>query len=278
MGLLDGKVALITGAARGQGRSHAVRFASEGADVIAIDACADAETMPYPMGTEAQLDETIAQIEGHGRRAVKVIADVRSLPAMEEAVATGLKELGKVDIVLANAGICGAVPFLEMTSDQWNETVDVCLSGVFNTARAAAPSMVERGEGGAMVLTSSSMGLRSYPNMVHYAAAKTGVVAMAKAIALELGPHSIRVNAVCPTTVKTPMVINQALFDLFAPDKDSPTEDDVREPFMGLNALPNLPWIEAGDVTDSILFLCSDAAKYLTGVALPVDAGNVINV
>jgi SDR family mycofactocin-dependent oxidoreductase len=277
MGLVDGKVALVTGAARGQGRSHAVRLASEGADVIAVDICADKlETLSYALATEADLDETIRQVEATGRRAVKAVADVRSLSEMQRAVEAGLAELARIDIVCANAGIGTWAVSWEMTEQQWSEMVDINLTGVFNTVRAALPSMVERAEGGSLVLTSSTAGLRAYQNTAHYTAAKHGVIGLMKVLAQEVGPHGIRVNAVCPTTVRTPLVINDATFELFAPDVENPGEDDVREAFEGLNILPGVAWIEPGDVSDAVLFLCSDAAKYITGVALPIDAGNTV--
>jgi SDR family mycofactocin-dependent oxidoreductase len=267
MGLVEGRAALVSGAARGQGRSHAVRLASEGADIIAVDICADPlMTLSYGLSTEADLDETVAQVQALGRRAVKVIADVRSLPEMERAVEAGLAELGKIDIVCANAGIGSWAVSWEMTAQQW-----------FNTARAALPSMVQRGAGGCLVLTSSTAGLRAYANTAHYTAAKHGVIGLMKVLAQEGAAHRIRVNAVCPTTVRTPLVINDSTFQLFAPDKPNPTEDDVREPFESLNLLPGVAWIEPGAVSDAVLFLCSDAAKFVTGVALPVDAGNIIS-
>jgi (+)-trans-carveol dehydrogenase len=163
-----------------------------------------------------------------------------------------------------------------MTAQQWNEMVDINLTGVFNTVRAALPSMVERGEGGSLVLTSSTAGLRAYQNTAHYTAAKHGVIGLMKVLTQECGPHGIRVNAVCPTTVRTPLVINDSTFELFAPDVEHPGEDDVREAFAGLNILPDVAWIEPSDVSDAVLFLCSDAAKYVTGVALPIDAGNTV--
>jgi (+)-trans-carveol dehydrogenase len=277
VGLVDGKVALVTGAARGQGRSHAVRLAAEGADVIAVDICADSlETLSYSLATEDDLDATVREVEATGRRAVKAIADVRSLAELQRAVEAGLAELGRIDIVCANAGIGTWAVSWEMTEQQWAEMVDINLTGVFNTVRAALPSMVERGEGGSLVLTSSTAGLRAYPNTAHYTAAKHGVIGLMKVLAQECGPHRIRVNAVCPTTVRTPLVINDSTFELFAPDVENPTEDDVREAFEGLNILPEVAWIEPGDVSDAVLFLCSDAAKYITGVALPIDAGNTV--
>jgi (+)-trans-carveol dehydrogenase len=278
MGLVDGKVALVSGAGRGQGRSHAVRLASEGADVIAVDVCApkELETLSYDLSSEEDLDETIRQIEATGRRAVKAVADVRSLEQMQQAVDAGLAELGRIDIVCANAGIGSWAVAWEMTAQQWDEMIGVNLTGVFNTVRAALPSMVERGEGGSLVLTSSTAGLRAYANTAHYTAAKHGVIGLMKVLAQECGAHRIRVNAVCPTTVRTPLVINDSTFELFAPDKQHPGEDDVREAFEGLNILPNVAWIEPSDVSDAVVFLCSDAAKFVTGVALPIDAGNIV--
>jgi SDR family mycofactocin-dependent oxidoreductase len=277
MGLVDGKVALVTGAGRGQGRSHALKLASEGADVIAVDiGGGQVETVPYELASEADLDSTVKEIEGLGRRAVKAVADVRSLSDLKAAVDAGLSKLGKIDIVCANAGIGSWGVAWEMTEQQWKDMIDINLTGVFNTARAALPSMVERGEGGSVVLTSSTAGLRAYANTAHYTAAKHGVIGLMKVLAQEAGPHRIRVNAVCPTTVRTPLVINDATFELFAPHLENPGEDDVREPFEGLNILPGVAWIEPEDVSDAVLFLCSDAAKFVTGVALPIDAGNIV--
>src|SRR6201996_3482184 len=277
MGLVDGKVALVTGAGRGQGRSHALRLAAEGADVIAVDiAGGQVETISYELASEADLDTTVSAIEALGRRAVKAIADVRSLSDLQAAADAGLAELGKIDIVCANAGIGSWAVVWEMTERQWSEMIDINLTGVFNTVRAALPSMVDRGAGGCLVLTSSTAGLRAYPNTAHYTAAKHGVIGLMKVLTQELGPHRIRVNAVCPTTVRTPLVINDATFELFAPHLESPTEDDVREPFEGLNILPGVAWIEPSDVSDAVVFLCSDAAKFITGVALPIDAGNIV--
>src|SRR5215213_7579033 len=277
MGLLDSKVAFVTGAARGQGRSHAIRLADEGADIIALDIGRDAvETVGYALGTSDELDETIAAVEARGRRAVGRLADVRDLAQVQSVVDAGLETLGRIDIVCANAGIGTWAVSWEMTAQQWTEMVDINLTGVFNTVRAALPSMVERGEGGSLVLTSSTAGLRAYQNTAHYTAAKHGVIGLMKVLAQQCGPHGIRVNAVCPTTVRTPLVINDSTFELFAPDVENPTEDDVRQAFEGLNILPGVAWIEPADVSDAVLFLCSDAARYITGVALPIDAGNTV--
>jgi len=277
MGLVDGKVALVTGAGRGQGRSHALRLAAEGADVIAVDIAANGvETISYALASEEDLDSTVKEVQAMGRRAVKAVADVRSLAELQQAADTGLSELGKIDIVCANAGIGSWAVAWEMTEQQWKDMIDINLTGVFNTVRATLPSMVERGEGGSVVLTSSTAGLRAYANTAHYTAAKHGVIGLMKVLAQEAGPHRIRVNAVCPTTVRTPLVINDATFELFAPHLENPTEDDVREPFESLNILPGVAWVEPSDVSDAVLFLCSDAAKFITGVALPIDAGNIV--
>ena len=277
MGLVDGKVALVTGAGRGQGRSHALRLAAEGADVIAVDIAANSvDTISYALASEEDLDSTVKEVRALGRRAVKAVADVRSLSELQHAADTGLSELGKIDIVCANAGIGSWAVAWEMTERQWKDMIDINLTGVFNTVRATLPSMVERGEGGSVVLTSSTAGLRAYANTAHYTAAKHGVIGLMKVLAQEAGPHRIRVNAVCPTTVRTPLVINDATFELFAPHLEHPTEDDVREPFESLNILPGVAWVEPSDVSDAVLFLCSDAAKFITGVALPIDAGNIV--
>jgi (+)-trans-carveol dehydrogenase len=277
MGLVDGKVALVTGAGRGQGRSHALKLAAEGADVIAVDiGGGQVETISYELASEADLDTTVSAVEAMGRRAVKAIGDVRSLSDLQAAVDAGLSELGKIDIVCANAGIGSWAVAWEMTEQQWKDMIDINLTGVFNATRAALPSMVERGEGGSVVLTSSTAGLRAYANTAHYTAAKHGVIGLMKVLAQEAGPHRIRVNAVCPTTVRTPLVINDSTFELFAPHLENPTEDDVREPFESLNILPGVAWIEPEDVSDAVVFLCSDAAKFITGVALPIDAGNIV--
>jgi SDR family mycofactocin-dependent oxidoreductase len=275
MGLFDGKVAFITGAGRGQGRSHAVRLAQEGADIIALDVCADAvESVGYGLSTPDDLDATVAAVEAAGRRAVKGVADVRDLAQVQAVVDAGVSELGPIDIVCANAGIGTWATCWEMTADQWRDMIDVNLTGVFNATRAALPGMVARGEGGCVVLTSSTAGLIGYQNTAHYTAAKHGVIGLTKVMAQELGPHRIRVNAVCPTTVNTPLVVNDETFALFAPHLSNPGPEDVREPFAALNILPDVPWIEPEDVSAAVVWLCSDAARFVTGIALPIDAGN----
>jgi SDR family mycofactocin-dependent oxidoreductase len=277
MGALDGKVAFITGAGRGQGRSHALRLADDGADVIALDIgdSGTVDTIPYALATSADLDETVRLVREKGRRAVKGVADVRDLEQVQAVVEDGIAQLGRVDIVCANAGIGSWGVAWEMSAKDWQDMIDINLTGVWNAVRAAVPSMVERGEGGSVILTSSTAGLIGYANTAHYTAAKHGVIGLMKVLAQEAGPHGIRVNALCPTTVNTPLVINDATFELFAPDVQSPGPDDVKDAFVGLNILP-IPWIEPSDVSEAVAWLCSDAARFVHGVALPIDAGNVV--
>jgi (+)-trans-carveol dehydrogenase len=277
MGKLDGKVALITGAARGQGRSHALRLAQEGADVIAVDRCADVPTVGYPMATEEDLAETVRQVEALDRRVVSRVADVRDTAALRTAVDEGVAELGRLDIVLANAGIASFAPVEDLTDEMWDEMIDINLTGVFKTVRAAVPHLRAHGQGGAIVLTSSTAGIKGLGNLAHYVAAKHGVVGLVKTFANELAPHMIRVNSVHPTAVSTDMIHNRKTYGNFVPDKpeDEVTQDDVAPLFQGLNAMP-IPWVEAVDISNAILWLVSDDARYVTGVQLPIDAGSVV--
>jgi (+)-trans-carveol dehydrogenase len=277
MGELDGKVAFITGAGRGQGRASALRLAGEGADIIALDvASSPLKSLSYGLSSSADLDETVRLVQESGRRIVRGVADVRNLAEVQAVVDAGLEQFGKIDIVHANAGIGSWAVTWEMTEEMWREMIDVNLTGVFHTVRAALPSMVARGEGGVVVLTSSTAGLIGYMNTAHYTAAKHGVIGLMKVLAQELGPHRIRVNAICPTTVNTPLVINDATFELFAPDVENPGPDDVREAFAGLNSYADLPWIEPEDVAEAVFWLCSPHARYVTGIALPIDGGNTV--
>lgn len=272
---LAGQVALITGAARGQGRSHAVRLAQEGADIIALDLCADLEHVPYSLATAADLAETVALVEALGRRVVARIADVRDLASLRAAVDEGVATLGRLDIVCANAGVNKPAPMTEMDEAVWLEIVDIDLSGVWRTCRAAIPHLLAGRRGGAIVLTSSAAGLKAYANIAHYTAAKHGVNGLMKTLAQELAPHRIRVNTVNPTQVDTPMIMNPPMYKLFCPDLDDPGRDDFAPVSEAMNALP-IPWVDARDVSNAVVFLASDEARYITGVALPVDAGVLI--
>ena len=277
MGRVEGQVAFITGAARGQGRSHAVRLAQEGADIIAVDLLGTVGTVGYPLATQEDLDETVRQVEALDRRIIASKADVRDSAALKAAVDDGVAQLGRLDIVLANAGIASFAPVDEMTDEMWDDMIDVNLTGVFKTVRAALPHLKAGGNGGAIVLTSSTAGIKGLANLAHYVAAKHGVVGLVKTLANELAPHMIRVNSVHPTSVDTTMIHNQQTYALFRPDKapSDVTRDDVGEAFQSLNALP-IEWVEPVDISNAILWLVSDEARYVTGVQLPVDAGSVI--
>ncbi|MGY1749037.1 MULTISPECIES: mycofactocin-coupled SDR family oxidoreductase [unclassified Modestobacter] len=277
MGKLEGKVAFITGAARGQGRSHAVRLAQEGADIIAVDHLQDMASVGYPQATEDDMAETVRQVEALDRRIVTTKADVRDTAALAAAVDEGVAQLGRLDIVLANAGIASFAPVEELTDDMWDEMIGVNLTGVFKTVRAAVPHIRAGGRGGAIVLTSSTAGIKGLANLAHYVAAKHGVVGMMKTLANELAPDMIRVNSVHPTSVNTDMIHNPETYGLFRPDKPKTevTRDEAAESFRTMNALP-VEWVEPVDISNAILFLVSDEGRYVTGVQLPVDAGAVI--
>jgi SDR family mycofactocin-dependent oxidoreductase len=272
MGRVEGKVALVTGAARGQGRSHAIRLAEEGADIIAIDICAQIRSVPYAMSTDADLAETAKLVEALDRRIVTAKVDVRDLAQVSRAVEEGTALLGPVDIVVANAGIMTICRTWEMSPELWQDMLDVNLTGVYNAARAVIPAMVERGAGGVIIMTSSAMGIRTMPNLVHYAAAKTGVVGMMKSLAQELGPYNIRVNTIHPSSVDTDMLQNQVVYDLCRPDLEHPSREDFAAGFVSQHLLPQ-PWVSPRDISNAVLFLASDEGKYVTAQQLKVDLG-----
>ncbi|MEV0945145.1 mycofactocin-coupled SDR family oxidoreductase [Rhodococcus sp. NPDC049939] len=272
-GRVEGKVAFITGAGRGQGRSHAVRLAEEGADIIAVDICENIETVThYSLATDQDLQETVAQVEALGRRIVAVKADVRDLVGLQKAFDTGIEQLGHVDIVVANAGIITYGQSWELTAQQWQDIIDVNLTGVFNTAKVAIPSMIDAGRGGAILLTSSVCGLKGTQGTGHYVAAKHAIVGLMRTMANELGPHSIRVNTIHPTNVDTVMLKNPGAYAMFSPGEPEPTMDTAMPGLMSLDALPT-PWVDPTDISNAVLFLGSDEARYVTGVTFPVDAG-----
>ncbi len=271
MGRVEGKVALITGAARGQGRAHALRLAEEGADIIAVDSCTSYGTVPYDGASEADLAETAKQVEDRDRRILTRVADVRDLSGLESAVADGLSEFGRLDIVCANAGIASFAPAWELTEETWQEMIDVNLTGVWKTTRATIPAMIEQGSGGSIILTSSTAGLVAFGNLAHYTSAKHGVVGLMRTLAVELAPHRIRCNSVHPTTVDTPMVQNPAIYGLFTGNPNA-TRDEAATGMKALNALP-VPWVEAVDISNAVLYLASDEARYVTGTTQVVDAG-----
>ncbi|MGD9986557.1 mycofactocin-coupled SDR family oxidoreductase [Pseudonocardia sp.] len=271
-GRVEGKVALITGAARGQGRCHAVRLAEEGADVVLVDACAPLSTVDmYPLATPEDLDETVAAVEKTGRRAVARIADVRSVEDLKAAADDGAAELGGIDIVVANAGIATYGMSWELTEEMWQQMLDVNLTGVWHTATATLPHLRARG-GGSMIFTSSIGGLKGIMQVAHYVAAKHGIVGLMRTMANELAHERIRVNTVHPTNVDTHMIQNPGTWGMFAPGDPEPTQEKAMAGFTSLNAM-DVPWVEPIDIANAVLFLASDEARYITGVTLPVDAG-----
>jgi len=275
MGRLDGKVALVTGAARGQGRAICTRLAEDGADIIAVDALTDVATVQYPMAKPADLAETVRLVEAAGQRIVWRQADVRDFAALQSTIDDGVGQLGRLDIVCANAGIASFGPTWELSEETWQDTIDINLSGVWHTVKAAVPAMIEADRGGAIVITSSTAGLKGMANIAHYTAAKHGLVGLMRTLANEVAPHRIRVNTVHPTNVATDMILNDSTFRLFRPDIANPTQDDMIDAMTALNALP-VPWVEPVDVANAVAFLVSDEARYITGAALPIDAGCVI--
>jgi len=273
-GRLAGKVAFITGAARGQGRNHAIRMAEEGADIIAVDICAEiASVTPfYPLATSAELDETVAAVQATGQRIVARTADVRDLDALQQAFDEGVAELGRIDIVVANAGIATYGKSWDLTSEMWQDMIDVNLTGVFHTAKVAVPRLIEQGDGGSMVFTSSIGGLKGIQHVAHYVSAKHGIVGLMRTMSNELAPHWVRVNTIHPTNVSTIMIKNPGTYSMFVPDDPEPTEEKALPGMMSLNSLP-VPWVECDDISNAVLFLTSDEGRYITGVTLPVDAG-----
>jgi (+)-trans-carveol dehydrogenase len=269
----SGKVALITGAARGQGRSHAIRLAEEGADVILVDTTSEIPLIGYPASGSGEMAETAAAVTASGRRFVVVDADVRDLDILSERVGEAVDELGSLDIVSANAGIAGPMgPLVQLQGDEWRQMIDVNLTGVWHTCKVAVPHIRKGERGGSIVLTGSEAGLRGLRNMGHYTAAKHGVLGLMRTLAIELGPEGIRVNSLMPGQVNTPMLMNEKSYSLFRPDLENPGPEDLAVVTRNLNALP-VSWVEPSDVTNALLFLVSDEARYITGVALPVDAG-----
>lgn len=272
MGRVEGKVAFITGAARGQGRAHALRLAEEGADIIAVDVAGPIPYNVHSAASEEDLAETVRQVEALDRRIVSAKVDVRDFDALKAAVDDGVAQLGRLDIVSANAGVAGTpTPAEGFPDDQWQTMIDINLTGVWHSAKAAIPHLKAGGRGGSIVLTSSVAGLKGFGNLAHYVSAKHGVVGLMRALALELAPDSIRVNSIHPTQVDTDMIHNDAIYSLFL-GKEGATKDEFAVVSQSMNALP-LPWVEAVDISNALLFLSSDEARYITGVALPVDAG-----
>jgi SDR family mycofactocin-dependent oxidoreductase len=271
----EGKVAFITGAARGQGRSHAVRFADEGADIIAFDLCDQIDSVAYPMATPEDLDETVNLVEKTGRRIVAEHGDVRDLERLRAVVATGVAEFGRIDFVLANAGIFPAAGDQRLEIAAFVDAVNVMLNGVYFTIEAALPAMLEHGDGGAIVITSSAAGFKSvssgFDTMSHgaagYTAAKTGVIGVMRYFATSLAEKNIRVNSVHPGGVATPMIYNEAMATWSA---EHPAFGESQQPLL------SIPPLEPEVISDTMVYLCGSSGRYLTGVALPIDGGQIL--
>jgi SDR family mycofactocin-dependent oxidoreductase len=268
---LSGRIGLVTGAARGQGRSHAQALAEAGADVVVTDICRDIDSVPYGLAGADDLAETAQLVEKAGRRAVVVTADVRERADMERVIATAIDELGGLDIVVANAGICGFGEMPTLTQAQWDDMLAVNLTGVFNTFRAAVPHLIAQGRG-RLIAISSGAGRTGTPNLSHYAATKWGVIGFVKSVALEVAPHGVTANVVCPATVDTPMVHNDALYGLFAPDIVVRTRDAVRPRYEAMNPM-RVPWLDPIEISHAVLFLASDRAGFISGETIEVSAG-----
>lgn len=275
-GRLEGKVAFITGAARGQGRAHAVRMAQEGADIIAVDICKQIDSVLIPLANPEDLAETADLVKNLDRRVFTAEVDTRDFDGLKAAVDAGVEEFGRLDVIVANAGIGNGGQTLDKTSEgDWDDMIAVNLSGVWKTVKAAVPHIIEGGRGGSIILTSSVGGLKAYPHTGHYVAAKHGVVGLMRTFAVELGAQNIRVNSVHPTNVNTPLFMNEPTMRLFRPDLENPGPDDMKVVGQMMHTLP-IGWVEPEDIANAVLFLASDEARFITGVTLPVDGGSCL--
>ena len=277
-GSLEGRVAFITGAARGQGRAHAIRLANEGADIIAIDICGPvSETITYPLATPEELAETVAAVEATGRKVLAREVDIRDLAALQQVVADGVEQFGRLDIVVANAGVLSWGRMFEMSEAQWDTVIDVNLNGTWRTIRAAVPAMIEAGNGGSIIIVSSSAGLKATPGNGHYSASKHGVVALTNALAIEVGEFGIRVNSIHPYSIDTPMVEKEAMMAIFAkypqylpsfsPMPYHPVDHEGKK---GLQE-----FMTAEEVSDVVAWLAGDGSKTISGSQIAVDRGTM---
>jgi SDR family mycofactocin-dependent oxidoreductase len=272
MGRIEGKVAFITGAARGQGRSHALHLAKEGADVIAIDLTAPIDTVPYPMATPEDLEETVRLVEGLNRRAIAASIDIRDLAGMRGFLDSAVHQLGRLDIVCANAGVLSLGPLIDLTEEQWQETIDVNLTGTWKTIKAAVARMITAGNGGSVIITSSVASGLAYLSSGHYTAAKLGLVGLARVLAREVAEHDIRVNTIHPTNVISGMTDNETVIGRYRPDLDEPTFDDLLEGAKTKHPL-RIGALEPDEISKTVLYLASDDSRYVTGSKHLVDAG-----
>ncbi len=272
MGGLDGRVALVTGAARGMGRAHAVRLARDGADLLLCDIDEPDPLVAYPLATSSDLQETARQVEALGGRAIAATADVRSQEQLDALVSAGLDAFGRIDVLVANAGVTGYAPAHEIDEATWDLMMDVNLKGAWQSAKAVIPAMIDGGRGGSIVFISSGLGVKGMAEASHYAAAKHGVVGLMRSLALELAPHWIRCSTVHPAGTNTPMAHNDMHYRRFAPDKERPDISDAMPVFRSIAALP-IDWTEPEDIANAVAWLASDEARYVTGITLMVDGG-----
>ncbi|HWH26389.1 MAG TPA: mycofactocin-coupled SDR family oxidoreductase [Pseudolysinimonas sp.] len=270
--LLEGKVAYVTGAARGQGRAHAVRLAGLGANLVLLDVVDFIPTIHYPSATSADLDETVRLVEAQGVRALKHVGDVRDQAAQDAAVADAMKEFGRLDIVVANAGIVTLARAWEVTDEQWDEVIGINLTGVWRTIRASVPAILAGGNGGSIILTSSTNGHEGGQNLGHYAASKHGVEGLMKTLANELAGDNIRVNCVAPTNVGTDMMLNPATYRVFRPDLVAPTLEEAK-PAFGSYHLLDVAYVDVEDVSNAVEYLATDKSRYVTGTVMSIDCG-----
>jgi (+)-trans-carveol dehydrogenase len=272
---LEGKVALITGAARGQGRAVALRLARDGADIVALDIAQPDDGLPYKLGSADDLAETRAQVEALGRRVISRAADVRERADLDAAVAQALEAFGGIDIVVANAGVGPSPqPSWEISREDWDRIIDINLTGVWQTVSSVVPAMIERGKGGSIICTTSTAGTAGYGYLAAYVSSKHGVQGLVKTLANELGTHSIRVNAVAPTVVNTPLFSNPMMYRILRPDLDNPTQSDAVDVTRQMHLLP-IPYIEPEDVANAAGWLASDEARYVSGTTILVDGGQL---
>jgi SDR family mycofactocin-dependent oxidoreductase len=277
-GPLEGRVAFITGAARGQGRAHAIRLAGEGADIIAIDICGPiSQTITYPLGTSEELADTVREVEATGRKVLAREVDIRDLAALQQVVADGVEQFGRLDIVVANAGVLSWGRMFEMSEEQWDTVIDVNLNGTWRTIRAAVPAMIEAGNGGSIIIVSSSAGTKATPGNGHYSASKHGVVAITNALAIEVGEFGIRVNSIHPYSIDTPMVEKDAMMELFG---KFPSFIHSFKPFpyravsqAGASSLQD--FMTAEEVSDVVVWLAGDGSATISGSQINVDRGTM---
>ena len=275
-GPLEGRVALITGAARGQGRAHAIRLADDGADIIAVDICRPiSDTITYPLATPEELADTVRAVEATGRKVLAREVDIRDLAALQQVVADGIEQFGRLDVLVANAGVLSWGRLFEMSEEQWEAVIDVNLNGTWKTIRAAVPAMIEAGNGGSIIIVSSSAGLKATPGNGHYSASKHGLVALTNALAIEVGEFGIRVNSIHPYSIETPMVEKEAMMQLFSkyPNYIHSFSPMPYRPINHQGKKGLQEFMEPQEVSDVVAWLAGDGSATISGSQIAVDRG-----